>query len=120
MMRELEIGFLPVCDRSGITVGVVTDRDIVTRACALDEDLHTTPVRRIMTSAVLACRPDEPISRAESRMRRHRVTRLVVTDPLRRALGVVSLSDLAQYERPSAIGRTLRGVAQRKYAPERP
>lgn len=37
-----------------------------------------------------------------------------------RPVGIVSLSDVAQYEAPSRVGRTIRMVTERKYAPERP
>jgi CBS domain-containing protein len=120
VMRELDIGFLPVVDDAGLLIGVVTDRDIVTRACALDEEMGARPVRRIMTDALVTCAPDADIAHAASEMRSRHVTRVPVVDALGRVVGIVSLSDLAQYDAPARVGRTLRTVAERKYGPERP
>jgi CBS domain-containing protein len=119
VMREHEVGFLPVCDQHGIVVGVVTDRDLVVRACAEGCD-PSTVVSRVMTRARIACRPEDPISRADALMRRHRISRVVITDAGGAPAGVLSLSDLAQYEAPTRVGRTIQRVAERKYAPERP
>ncbi|HVH46909.1 MAG TPA: CBS domain-containing protein [Labilithrix sp.] len=119
MMRDADVGFVPVC-RNGAVVGIVTDRDIATRACAEDIVASVARVSEVMTHGAFACSPDSPVARAETLMREHRITRIVITDELSRPVGVVGLSDLAQYEAPAKVGRTLQTVAQRKYAPERP
>jgi len=80
----------------------------------------TALVRNVMTRGVIACRAGDPVTKAVALMRRHRVTRIIILDARGAAEGVLSLSDVAQYERPAKIGRTLQTVAERKYAPERP
>ena len=119
-MRQFDIGFLPVCDRAGHVVGVLTDRDVVLRVCAEDAPPRTTAVRDVMTTGVVTCRPTQSIALAERKMRSRRVTRLPIVDDVGRLLGVLSLSEISQYVRPARAGRTLRVVAERKYAPERP
>jgi CBS domain-containing protein len=119
-MRDADVGLLPVRDAHGVVVGVITDRDITTRACAEAVDPVTAIVRNVMTRAVIACRPADPVTKAVALMRRHKVTRIIVVDERGAAVGLLSLSDIAQYERPAKIGRTLQTVAERKYAPERP
>ena len=73
-----------------------------------------------MTRGAIACRPTHTVAHAERLMRKHHLTRIIVVDEQRRPIGIVSLSDVAQYERPSRIGQTVRAIAERKYAPERP
>ncbi len=119
-MRELDIGFWPVVDAAGVLVGVLTDRDIVVRACAEDAHPSAVTVGSVMTRGATTCAGEDPIGVAEAKMRRHRVLRIVVTDDRGAPIGVISLSDVAQYEPPSRVGRTLQSVAERKYAPERP
>jgi CBS domain-containing protein len=119
-MRDADVGFLPVCDARGVAVGVVTDRDIVVRACAEDTRLASVTVGSVMTRGVTACAPDDPLSKVVAEMRRHHVLRVLVLDARGAPVGVISLSDIAQYEMPSRVGRTLQSVAERKYAPERP
>lgn len=125
-MREADVGFLAVCEDDGRKlVGVLTDRDIVTRACVVDDgaSLATTAVKWIMTKSPLTVRTDDSVTKALRLMRKHQVSRLIVLsdapDP-DEPLGIVSLSDIAQYEKPARIGRTLRAITERKYAPERP
>jgi CBS domain-containing protein len=116
-MRERNLGFLPVCSNDGALVGVVTDRDIVVRACAAGLDLATTSVTSIMTKGPLTCRPRGSLTVAERTMRTARKQRLPVVDRNGRLVGVLSLSDVVQYETPRRAGRILFDVTQRKYDP---
>jgi CBS domain-containing protein len=120
IMRENDVGFLPVCDDAGRVVGVLTDRDIVLRVCAEDSHPSATPIASVMTRGAISCRPEQTVAHAERLMRQHLITRILVIDEQAHPVGIVSLSDVAQYERPSRVGLTLQTVAERKYAPERP
>jgi CBS domain-containing protein len=116
-MREHNIGFLPVCDSAGRVLGVLTDRDIVVRACAVGRDIERTPVEVVMSPDVISCRPTQTVRHAEELMMTTRRSRIVVTDPGGTLLGVISLSDIAQYETPSRTADTLQGITSRKYDP---
>ena len=120
IMRDMDLGFLPVCATGGVVAGVLTDRDLTTRGCAEDLNMAKTAVASVMTRGAIACAPDDRVATAEALMRLHRVTRILILDREQRPCGVLSLSDIAQYGRPSKVGRTLQTVAERKYAPERP
>ncbi len=119
-MRDAEVGFVPVCAEDGTIRGVLTDRDIVTRACAEDERPSALLVRSVMSRGIVSCGPDDSVARAMARMRRHRLTRILILDWRAIPVGVLSLSDIAQYERPARVGRTLQTVAERKYTSGRP
>lgn len=114
-MRDAQTGFLPVCAEDGTVVGIVTDRDIAVRACAEKLPVAATRVDRIMTRAVIACAANDPLSRAGQLMMQHQRWRIVVTDRERRLLGVISLTDLAQYEEPLQLARILRQVSSREF-----
>lgn len=113
LMRDENIGFVPVCDDQGRVVGTLTDRDIVVRVAAqrgsMDAPLSTT-----MSSDVVTCRPDDRVTEAENRMRDARKSRIVCVDEAGRPVGVISLSDLAQHERVGRVGRLLRGLTHRE------
>ena len=94
MMRELDVGLLPVCDGPRL-VGMLTDRDITVRATAAGKDPNTTPVREAMTHAVITCEADAPLSEAEHLMEEKAVRRLVVLDGYKKPVGLISLDDLA-------------------------
>jgi CBS domain-containing protein len=93
-MRSFGIGALPVEER-GQLVGMLTDRDITVRATALGKDPNTTPVRDVMTHALVTCEADAPITEAERLMEEKAVRRLVVLDAFKRPVGLISLDDLA-------------------------
>lgn len=98
-MRDLNIGILPV-QTSTRLVGIVTDRDIVTRALASRMDPTTTSVSQIMTEPVVSCYTEDDLEDVVKKMRQNRVRRVVVFDRALIAVGMVSLDDL-----PGASGR---------------
>ena len=115
IMREEDVGFVPVLDPEGRVAGVVTDRDVVVRACVGVRPMHETVVSAIMSRGAVACREEDPVENAEHLMREHRISRVVVLDARGALAGILSLSDIAQYEPPARIGRTLQAIVERKY-----
>jgi CBS domain-containing protein len=93
-MRDLNIGFLPVCVASHM-VGVVTDRDITIRAVAKGLDPALTTVGDVMTPGLISCLEDQEVEVAGHLMNAHQIRRLVVLDRGKNLVGVVSLGDLA-------------------------
>jgi CBS domain-containing protein len=75
-------------------VGVVTDRDIVTRAIA-EGWTGTDPISSIMTTKVLYCYEDDSIEDVAKNMAKNQVHRLAVIDKGKRLVGIVSLGDLS-------------------------
>lgn len=113
LMRDENVGFVPVCDVQGRAVGVLTDRDIVVRLAA-DKGALDTPVGDIMSKTLVTCHAEERLAVAERRMREQRKSRILCVDSQGRPAGVISLSDLAQRERAGHIGRLLRALTLRE------
>jgi CBS domain-containing protein len=112
-MRDEGVGFLPICDGDSQVLGTITDRDIVIRVVAENRPLDETPVADVMTREVIACRPEDDVSRAEELMGRHHKSRILVIDDDRQLVGIISLSDLAAYDGVRAL-ETLREVSERE------
>jgi CBS domain-containing protein len=111
IMRDNALGFLPVCRaRSGRLVGVVTDRDLVTRLCADDGRPSEIPMSAITSTRPITCGKDSDVSEAEALMRRHQVQRLVIVDETEHPIGVLSLADLLRRETGIRTLHTLRQV----------
>jgi CBS domain-containing protein len=110
-MRDMNVGFLPICDETGNVLGTVTDRDIVIRIVAegLTSDV---PLDQAMTNEVVACRPDDDVEEAQELMAKHKKSRILCIDDDGKLMGVISLSDIAQKQ--DSAGRTLRQVTQRE------
>ena len=96
LMRDLGIGFLPVCDEDGRVLGTLTDRDITIRVTADARDPTIVEAAEAMTREVIACRPEDDIERARGLMMQHRKSRLLITDERGRLAGVLSLADIAR------------------------
>jgi CBS domain-containing protein len=111
-MADANVGFIPVCDAHERLVGVLTDRDIAVRLAAEDRTASETRVGEMMTRGVVSCRPADEIEDAERLMAAHRTSRILVVSA-GRALGVISLADLAALDGPGAA-QTLRAIARRE------
>lgn len=99
LMMKREVTGLPVVDRFGRLVGVLSQTDIV-RAHASGQAIANWPglaVRHLMTSPALTIRLDETLLTAARMMEQHHVHRLVVVAPDgEHPIGVISTTDLVR------------------------
>lgn len=100
LMRDSDIGDVIVID-DGQVAGILTDRDIVVRAVAEGRDAESTPVSDICTGGIKVIEPDASVDDALRMMREEDIRRLpVVNDG--RAVGIISLGDLAVEREPDS------------------
>jgi CBS domain-containing protein len=95
LMKDENVGIIPVVDEQHRLLGVVTDRDIVTRLLAQGKDISSAKAEDVMTDDIEAVTPDESIHDVLSAMGDKHVRRVPVVDKNDRLLGIISLSDLA-------------------------
>ncbi|MFI0371003.1 CBS domain-containing protein [Actinomadura sp. 1N219] len=101
LMRQHGIGDVLVV-HEGRLRGLVTDRDIVVRAVAVQKDMSTA-VADICSTNMITVAPDADADAAVQLMRRHAVRRIPVVDG-DRPIGMVSIGDLAvQRDERSAL-----------------
>ena len=98
LLSRHNVGVLPVCGQDGRLRGVVTDRDIVLRCVAAEEDPAQTPVRQCMTRGCASVAPEDDCREATRLMGEQQVRRLPVVDQ-GKLVGIVSLGDLARSSR---------------------
>ena len=98
LLSRHNVGVLPVCGQDGRLRGVVTDRDIVLRCVAAEEDPAQTPVRQTMTRGCASVAPEDDCREATRLMGEQQVRRLPVVDQ-GKLVGIVSLGDLARSSR---------------------
>jgi CBS domain-containing protein len=115
LMRDHNIGFLPVCDETGAIVGTLTDRDLTIRIVADRRFPITALAEHIMTPEIIFCSPDDSLTLAENLMAQYRKSRIVCAEADRKPLGVLSLSDISRVERSGRIIRILRAVSTREH-----
>jgi len=101
VMRTHDVGAVVVTDASGGVRGLVTDRDVAVRAVA-DRKGPETPIEEVLSDEIVTASPDDTVADAVRLMRKHAVRRLpVVVDG--RAVGIVSLGDLAIDRDPHSV-----------------
>lgn len=98
LISRHNIGALPVCASDGRLRGMVTDRDIVLRCIAAEEDPAQTLVRDIMTRECATVAPGDDCREATRIMSAQQVRRLPVVEG-GKVVGMISLSDLARSRR---------------------
>jgi CBS domain-containing protein len=109
-MRDEDIGAVPVADGDKL-IGMVTDRDIVTRGLAATVDLSHIRARDVMSPKVLYCFDNDAVADVLVNMREQQVRRLPVVNREKRLVGVVSIGDLSQSESQRA-GDALKGISK--------
>jgi CBS domain-containing protein len=97
-MNEHRIGSLVVVEaKGGRIVGILSERDILTRLVAAERDPRTTRVRDIMTQEVATCTVDTPIDDLRNLMRSRRIRHVPVVDETG-LCGMVSIGDLNAFD----------------------
>ena len=95
LLKQCNVGALPVCDGQKRLRGILTDRDIVTRCVAAGADPKELRISEIMSRGVVTASPLDEVDHAAKLMSGDQVRRLpVVSDG--RLVGVLSLCDMAR------------------------
>ncbi len=93
-MKERSVGTLVVLNASKEPIGILTDRDIVTRVVAERKSPSERRVGQVMTPLPKTVEEDTPIETALALMRSGAFRRLPVVDRAKKLVGVVSLDDV--------------------------
>ena len=117
LLSRHNVGSLPVCGEDGRLRGMVTDRDIVLRCVAAEDDPAQTLVRDIMTRGCAAVSPRDDCRAATRLMAAQQVRRLPVVED-GKLVGILSLADLARSQRfdmeaAQALGEISENIVRR-------
>lgn len=114
LMKDQNIGMLPVVDREGSEhlVGVVTDRDIAIRHVAEGHPSPTCPVSEAMTRDVKTCSPDDDVKDVMRVMATEQVRRIPIVDERGSLVGIVAQADVAREADDDDSGRTVEKISQ--------
>lgn len=83
-------------------VGIITERDVLTRVVAAERDARRTLVREVMTTPVVYCSRRTPLTELKHLMRHRRIRHVPVIDE-GELLGMVSIGDLNAMETESLM-----------------
>jgi CBS domain-containing protein len=112
MMKQHDVGSMPVCDQNGRLIGIVTDRDIVTGCIATGLDPAMCQVTQVMTSNPMTTQPDTDVEEAARLMGEQQIRRLPVMEN-GALVCMLSLGDIstALPGNPGLVGETLRKIS---------
>lgn len=109
LMRDLDVGMIPVCDNGGGLVGVVTDRDLVVRGIAEELDLRTATAADLTTGAPVTIGPDAEVDDVLATMADHQLRRLPVVEN-GVLVGIIAEADVAREGNTEEVADTVQAV----------
>ena len=114
IMVERDCGSIPVVDDllDRRPVGIVTDRDIVTRTLAIGRDPMTLRVRDCMTSPAATIIEDASLGECVELLERGQIRRVIVVDDAGRCTGIVAQADVAQHASKRETGDLVQEVSR--------
>lgn len=97
LMADHNVGAIPVIDdkNSMKVVGMVTDRDIATRAVAQGKNPLQMKAMDVMSKPVVTIKQDDDVREAAQMMEKNMVRRIPVVDENDRICGMVAQADIA-------------------------
>lgn len=97
IMREQNVGVVPVVDDENRLLGLITDRDIVrVRTNGSERPWQNWRADEVMSDDIECVTPEEPLHEVMRLMSRKRVHLVPVIDRGDRLLGMISLADIVQ------------------------
>ena len=93
-MKKLDVGSIPVGENDKL-VGMVTDRDIVVRGVAQEQDPKTLKLADVMSTNVRCAREDDDVDEVLSEMADTQIRRMPVVDGQQQLVGIITLGDIA-------------------------
>jgi CBS domain-containing protein len=96
MMRDLDVGSLPICGADEKLHGMLTDRDIVVKCIAEDGDCTQTRAGDMAQGSLHWVSADADIDDVLAQMSEHQVKRMPVLED-HRLVGMISETDLTKH-----------------------
>jgi CBS domain-containing protein len=103
LMRDLDVGSLPICGDDDRLHGIITDRDIVTKCLAQGGDPALTTAGDLAQGTPVTVTSGMDISAVLQAMEEHQIKRLPVIEN-HRVIGMISEADLASHLPEHTVG----------------
>lgn len=100
LMNDFKIGALVVIECARV-VGIITERDILSRVVAARRDPVEVLVDEVMTRDIVVCGPDSEVEEASLLMKERRVRHLPVIDAEGGMVGLISIGDVNAFHTES-------------------
>jgi CBS domain-containing protein len=116
IMWKADCGIVPVVNERSEVIGVVTDRDIAIALGTRGARASELQVGKVMSTTLVTCAPEDPLTEALGLMQRHQVRRLPVVGIGGVLLGMLSVNDVIvhtpQPKTSDPLVAALRGICR--------
>lgn len=98
MMRDLDVGALPICGEDDRLHGIITDRDIVLKCVAEGKDPATCTAAELAQGKPYVVSDDADVAKVLHTMEEHRIRRMpVVSHDDKHLVGIITEADVARH-----------------------
>lgn len=111
LMKDLDVGMLPICGEDDQLAGTITDRDIVISAVAKGVETSSAKVSDFAQGKPVTIGADDSVEDAIRTMQQHRVRRLPVIDG-HKLVGMLSQADIARYSDEQSTGELVSEISE--------
>ena len=111
LLRDLDVGAMPICGNDDRLKGMLTDRDIVVKCIAEGGDPTTATAGSLAEGPPLTIGADVDIREALEVMQDHQVRRLPVIDG-HDLVGIISQADIARELSATQTGETVAEISE--------
>lgn len=111
MLRDLDIGSMPICGDDNRLKGMLTDRDIVVKCIASGGDPNTVTAGELAEGKPVTIGADDDIRDALRMMQEHQVRRLPVIDG-HDLVGIIAQADVARELSPDQTAETVEQISE--------
>ncbi|HXG93061.1 MAG TPA: CBS domain-containing protein [Blastocatellia bacterium] len=113
IMRDHDIGAVPVVDEAGKLEGIVTDRDIVVTGLASDKTDAELRAEDCMSTDLYTANQNDRVVDVIREMGDHQVRRVPVVDSRNRLVGIISMADIAlQTDKDDELADALEEISE--------
>ena len=120
-MAERNVGSIPVVDNTDhmVPIGILTDRDIVTRVIARDKNPLAYTAETAMSDPAVTVQADAPLNEVLATMEKHQIRRVPVVNEQGCCAGMISQSDVAWSAKEKDVAELVREVSRETGVPSK-
>lgn len=107
LMDESNVGSVVITSADRCPVGIVTDRDLVTRVMAKNKDPKKTAISEVMTEDPIVVNDGTGLYEAMQCVREEGVRRLPIVDDDCKLVGIITMDDIIRL-----LGREMRCIGE--------
>ena len=113
IMRDEDVGIVPVIEQNKKLIGVVTDRDLCLGVVAEGKHPREVKVSDCMSEELVTCKPEDDVQKAADLMKEHQVRRIPVVDQQGLLVGMIAQADIAlKVQKPEEVSETVEEISK--------